>query len=211
MFKNKTLASLVAVAIIVSAAAFAARSNAEAAKTFPAQFERFTKIYPQSIWDRGKRVSFMYGKRSTIPVGLELPVVRGDEVIGIFKCSSIGTMNIHGYFGSHSKDIILKKSDAILSPLPDALPVRNPNNSIGTTLFASQTATKLWLVVDRGSGDGLDADSKAAAFLDGVYVGYYTISFLGRSISYGTLAREAIFPLHRLDDIVIDFSQRPEQ
>jgi hypothetical protein len=152
----------------------------------------------------------MYGKNSTIPVGMELPVIRGDEVIGLFKCSSIGTMNIHGYFGSHSKDVILKKSDAILSPLPDALPVRNPNSNIGTTLFSSQTATKLWLVVDRGSGDGLDASAKASAFLDGAYIGYYTVSFLGRSISYGTLTREAIFPLHRLDDIVIDFSRQPE-
>jgi hypothetical protein len=165
--------------------------------------------HPVSIWDGSRRIAFFNDPANPLHANQELHVLRDDNLIGVVLITSVGILNAYGNFYSHIQHLELSVKDEIAVPAPDALPTHLPDRGLGRILYTSLAPDgRVWVVIDRGVKDGVDADTDADALLEGRKIGTVKILFSGRTLSYGLLDREAIVPLYKISESLIRFNEK---
>jgi len=199
---------VVRIAAIAACLLFSAVKPAASENQFPYYTSRYDMTAPSSVYDNSRRAAVVFSNSNPILPGFELPVFRGDSLVGLLHITQTGNVNAYGDFFSHINGFFLTKGDRIAVPLADTLPPRLPDESLAQIILTSMSQDGLWLVIDRGAVNGVSAGDQAAALLDGVYVGFMKIIFAGRKISYGLLIRDAILPYTETPKLIIDLKQK---
>jgi hypothetical protein len=206
MIKPATACKIAAaIFLIFTAGALLMRNTARADNAIPDFSDRFVFVHPGSAWDGGRRLTVINDIRNPIHNGDEMFVLRGDDVVGIFRATSGGILNTYGDFFSHIRNFNPAVTDYVAVPKPGGQPPHSPVASQALVLFDSQApAGRLWVVVDRGAKDGFKTGAVGAALLRGRKIGDFTILAAGDNISYGLLEREAIVSLSEIANVIVD-------
>lgn len=164
---------------------------------------------PASVWDGGRRFAIFTDPSNPLRANQEMFVLRDDDLVGLVLITDVGSLNVYGNFYSHLRHYEFSPKDRIAIPEPDSLPMRLPDRKLGQVLFTSIAPDgRIWVVIDRGSKDGIDIDTPADTMLDGRKIGTVKMLFCGRTLSYGLVDREAIVPAYRIDEALIRFNDK---
>jgi len=187
-------------------AAFGSAQTARSENSVPSYTGRFLFVHPGTVWDRGRSMAVMNDGSNTFRAGQELFVLRGDQIIGVFYITSIGSINTYGSFFTHLRELRPTGKDVIAVPIPGELPARLSDTAKAQVLFHTQDpAGRIWAVIDRGLKNGVEVENKAPALFNGRAIGTFKVIFAGRNLSYGILERESIFPENKTGSLIIDF------
>jgi hypothetical protein len=120
--------------------------------------------------------------------GNELPVARGEAIIGIFRVDYAGALHLWGSLFSHDPGMRLMPGDTVIVPVaaPESRPAAFPLSLEPARIVHHFPAGhSYWAFINRGAAHGVSGAQAAAVNRDREPVGDFQIIYAGEYFSYG--------------------------
>jgi hypothetical protein len=180
--------SLLALCLLVLAASGARAALTDLAGTY--EYE-FLSLPVHHVTAGGMRGVIEHPGVSWPVAGSELPVLRGEDIIGILRVDFVGGLHLWGSFLSHNDALRLKPGDMVI--VPAAAPQR-PQHNYPVSLAPARVVYHFpighgyWAFINRGAVDGLAGADSGAVSQHKEPVGDFKIVYAGEYYSYGVFA-----------------------
>lgn len=146
-----------------------------------------------AAWEGGSRGVIETEAGEEFIIGQEFPVVRGEEILGIFTPYYIGDFNVWGEFSTHDERLELRRDDYVVvfnarAPKPAAPKPAGGAYEAGIR-FGIPVGMAIVAFVDGGTAEGVAPGDKADAWLGDKHAGTYEVAHAGVHYSTGLLLR----------------------
>ncbi|MFH1538021.1 MAG: hypothetical protein ABIH66_03620 [bacterium] len=144
-----------------------------------------------SAWDGGTRGVFEMRPADRLREGQEFPVVRKDEIVGIFSLYYVGDFNAWGVFSSSEPELRLRAGDSVVvfTSAMKKRPGSAPKVWKGRVRFGIPQGVMVLAFVEGGMAEGIKPGDRGEVFVGEKPAGAYGVMHVSEHCSTGILER----------------------